>query len=261
MYPKLSKLKAKYIRQLALKKYRLEKTAFILEGKKSIHLLLTSDYEIKFIVGTVSFFKANPDFFIGYEKPIEIFEVSNVELSQLGSFTNNQDILAVVSMPKQNQPIICSTGITLALDNIRDPGNLGTIIRIADWYGISTLLCSQSTVALYNPKVLQASMGSFMKVNIHYVDLSNYLAESKLPIIGAMLGGENVHNFSFPDRGILVIGNESSGIQDEIKKNLTHSVSIPGYSSAESLNAAMATAIVCDNWKRVDYNHKKDSGC
>lgn len=251
MYPALSKIKAKYIRQLALKKYRLESTSFVLEGKKSIQLLLSSNYEIKFIVGTTSFFKENQGFFIGTSKAIEIFEVSNVELSRLGSFTNNQDLLAVVTIPKPTDPTQLSTGITLALDDIRDPGNLGTIIRIADWYGIQTILCSQATVDLYNPKVLQASMGSFMKVNLHYVDLPHYLEAAKVPIIGAMLEGKNVHNFLFPDRGILVIGNESNGIQYTVKKFLTDAVAVSGYGNTESLNAAIATAIVCDNWKRA----------
>ncbi|WP_339043932.1 RNA methyltransferase [Cardinium endosymbiont of Tipula unca] len=251
MYPELSKIKVKYIRQLALKKYRSESASFVLEGKKSIQSLLSSGYEIKFIVGTASFFKENPGFFIGVRKEIEVFEVRNTALSHLGSFSNNHDLLAVVTIPKPTDPVVPSVGITLALDDIRDPGNLGTIIRIADWYGIQTILCSQSTVDLYNPKVLQASMGSFVNVNLPYVDLSHYLGEAKCPIIGAVLAGKNIHDFSFPDSGILVIGNESNGIQHSVKRLLTHAVAIPGYGSMESLNAAIATAIACDNWKRV----------
>ncbi|ROT47812.1 RNA methyltransferase [Candidatus Cardinium hertigii] len=251
MYATLSKKKATYIRQLALKKYRLERASFVLEGKKSIQALLASHYTIQCMVGTSSFFIENQNIFTGLSKNIEIFEVPKEILTQLGSLSTNHEVLAVATIPLPTEPCLSPLNITLALDNIRDPGNLGTIIRIADWYGIETILCSRSTVELYNPKVLQASMGSFVKIKLHYVDLPRYLQNVKLPIIGAMIEGDHLHDFSFPTQGVLVIGNESQGIHATIKQMFTHAIAIPRYGNAQSLNAAIATAVVCDNWKRT----------
>lgn len=251
MYPTLSKKKATCIRQLALKKYRLEQAAFVLEGKKSIQALLSARYAIKCIVGTSSFFVANQDIVASIRKETEVFETKKEVLSGLGSFVHNHEVLAVAAIPSATEPSISPVDITLALDGIQDPGNLGTIIRIADWYGIATILCSQTTVELYNPKVLQASMGSFAKVNLHYVDLPRYLEGLKLPILGATLDGQPVHDFAFPGHGVLVIGNESHGIQPAVKAILTEAIAIPRYGQANSLNAATATAILCDNWRRL----------
>ncbi|WP_419241790.1 RNA methyltransferase [Cardinium endosymbiont of Nabis limbatus] len=184
-------------------------------------------------------------------KAVEVFEVKQELLSGLGSFIHNHEVLAVAAIPSPTDPALSPIGITLALDDIQDPGNLGTIIRIADWYGITTILCSQTTVELYNPKVLQASMGSFVKVNLHYVDLPCYLQGLNLPILGAMLDGKPLHDFLFPAHGVLVIGNESHGIQPAVQQTLTEAIAIPKYGHANSLNAAMATAILCDNWKRI----------
>jgi len=245
----LSKKKATYIRQLSLKKYRLQENAFVLEGEKNIQTLLTSSYAIRWIVGTAAFFMKQQVLFEGLSYPIACFEADTALLSTLGSLQHNHDVLAVVDIPKKiTEPIL--SGITLALDNIRDPGNLGTMMRIADWYGITNILCSNTTVELYNPKVLQASMGSFLHVQVHYVDLYPYLQQLQIPIIGATLQGSNVHHFCFPNQGILVVGNESHGIDYEIEKLCADTVTIPAYGHVESLNAAMATAIICDNWRR-----------
>ena len=250
MYPILSKKRATSIRQLALKKHRLAQDAFVLEGKKSIQALLAADYAIQCIVGTPSFFVANQDIVASLPKETEIFEAKQALLSGLGSFVHNHEVLAVAAIPKPTQPDPSPAGITLALDGIQDPGNFGTIIRIADWYGIATILCSRTTVDLYNPKVLQASMGSFVRVHIHYVDLALYLQSANLPILGAMLDGKAVHDFLFPAHGILVIGNESHGIQPAVQQTFTAAIAIPRYGHANSLNAATATAVLCDNWKR-----------
>ncbi|MCT4697120.1 MAG: RNA methyltransferase [Candidatus Cardinium sp.] len=251
MYPILSKNKATSIRQLALKKYRLERAAFVLEGKKGVQALLASDYVIKCIVGTPDFFSGNPDMVTTFRRETEVFETNTALLSGLGSFVHNHEVLAVAAIPLPTAPCLAPKGITLALDGMQDPGNLGTMIRIADWYGITTILCAQTTAELYNPKVLQASMGSFVKVNLHYVNLPRYLQGVQLPILGAMLEGKSVHDFLFPDRGILVIGNESHGIQPAVQATLTEAVAIPRYGHANSLNAATAAAILCDNWKRI----------
>ncbi|MGI2257355.1 RNA methyltransferase [Candidatus Cardinium hertigii] len=249
MYSTLSKSKATFIRQLALKKHRLAQAAFVLEGKKGVEALLSSDYAIKCIVGTPSFFLKNQNIVANFPNSIEVFEASKELLSGLGSLVHNHEVLVVAALPKRSEPDLPLMGITLALDGIQDPGNLGTIIRIADWYGIRTILCAQTTVDLYNPKVLQASMGSFLKVNLHYIHLLAYLQNVNLPIVGAMLEGKPVRDFVFPEHGILVIGNESHGIQPAIQAVLTAAVSIPRYGTANSLNAAMATAVLCDHWK------------
>ncbi|CDG50082.1 RNA methyltransferase [Cardinium endosymbiont of Bemisia tabaci] len=249
MYPTLSKNKARFIRQLALKKHRLAEASFVLEGKKGMEALLASDYAIKCVVGTPSFFLKNQNIVATFPNTIEVFEASKELLSGLGALVHNHEVLAVAALPKPTAPHLPLMGITLALDGIQDPGNLGTIIRIADWYGIRTILCAQTTVDLYNPKVLQASMGSFLKVNLHYLDLPSYFQNAKLPIVGAMVEGKPVHDFVFPDHGILVIGNESHGIQPAIQAVVTDTVSIPRYGTANSLNAAIATAVLCDHWK------------
>ncbi|MGI2298683.1 RNA methyltransferase [Candidatus Cardinium hertigii] len=255
MYPSLSKNKATFIRQLALKKHRLAQAAFVVEGKKGTEALLASDYDIKCIVATPSFLLKNQNILAPVPKTIEVFQAPKELLSRLGSLVHNHEVLAVAAIPKPTAPHLPLMGITLALDGIQDPGNLGTIIRIADWYGIRTILCAQTTVDLYNPKVLQASMGSFLKVDLHYVDLPSYLQNTNLPILGAMLKGKPVRDFSFPDHGILVIGNESHGIQPAIQAVVTDRVCIPRYGTANSLNAAIAAAVLCDHWKgAVRYN-------
>ena len=251
MYPYLSKNKATYIRQLASKKYRLQEHCFVLEGKKNIQALLDSPYSIRYIVGTPSFFSQHQGWFTELPSTTELFEANEALLSSLASLKHNHEVLAVVEMAKVTPPVLPPAGITLALDTIQDPGNLGTIIRIADWYGITQIICSNTTVDLYNPKVLQASMGSFIQVKLHYLDLPLYLKEVDLPIIGtAPLGGTPLHTFSFPNQGILVIGNETHGIHPTTQTLLTTTLTISKYGKAESLNAAMATAVICDNWKR-----------
>ncbi len=251
MYPTLGKKKATLIRQLALKKHRLEQAAFVLEGKKSIQALLNSGYTMKCIVATPSFLLENQDMLYAIHGDTEVFSADKTRLSRLGAFVHNHEVLAVAALPSPTEPCLSPTGITLALDGIQDPGNLGTIIRIADWYGIATILCSKTTVELYNPKVLQASMGSFIQVKLYYVDLVDYLQGLTLPILGATLDGRPVHDIVFPKDGILVIGNESHGIHPTVQQTLTESVAIPRYGSANSLNAAIATGILCDNWRRV----------
>jgi TrmH family RNA methyltransferase len=136
------------------------------------------------------------------------------------------------------------------LDDIRDPGNLGTIIRTADWYGIKHILASEETVDFYNPKVINSTKGSFTRVQVHYTDLNAILAANELPVFGAFLTGENVHQAKFPKAGLLVIGNESNGISPSLSTKITHPVTIPKFGQAESLNAAIATAILLDNIRR-----------
>ena len=168
---------------------------------------------------------------------------------KIGSFQSNAFALAVVSTP--DLPVLnLNSGHFLAFDNIQDPGNLGTIIRIADWYGFSSIVCSHDSVDAYNPKVISASMGSFSRINVYYKDLFETIKGTKLPVYGATLSGDNIHNITFGGDGIFLFGNESQGISSKLLSLVSNQIKIPGYGQAESLNVAIATAVVCDNFRR-----------
>ena len=245
---KLSKSRLKFIKSLRLKKYRLQENAFAIEGAKNVKLLLESDYEVQLVVGTAKFLHLHRELLM--HRAVKTFQVGEELLASLGVLQHNNAALAVASI-KPNRPITVADGeYGLVLDDIRDPGNLGTIIRIADWYGIGAIICSTTTVELCNPKVLHASMGSFTKVKLYYTDLPTYLNEAQLPIIGAFTTGEDVHYASLPSEGLIVIGNETRGISKALMPYIQQQVSIPRYGGAESLNAAIATAILCDNLRR-----------
>ncbi len=246
------------IKSLHDKKDRQKMGLFLVEGEKSVAETLNSDFEIKTILATKAFYTK-------YQKEInskkivcEIVEPGEIE--KVSTMETNDAALAIVKQKTAGvlDNKISEAEIVLALDNIRDPGNFGTIIRIADWYGIKKIVASIGTVDLYNPKVISATKGSFTRVNVYYADLGKYLADIKAPILGAFMQGENAHKFAFPKNGILVMGNESNGIAPEIEKLVTQKVSIPSFGStlekngrAESLNVAIATAILLDNWIRV----------
>ena len=241
----ISKAKLKWVKSLQLKKYRQEEQCFVVEGSKSVMELLRSNFEIELIAGTDTGLalltneieKRKPDYFSASER----------ELEAMGSFQTNESVLAVAKMKNCTVPIPSPTQFMVALDDIRDPGNLGTIIRTADWFGIHTIVASPQTADFYNPKVISASMGSFCRVDLVYTDLTSFLLDSKVPVYGAFLSGQNIHQLRFGQGGILVIGNESNGISSDIEKLIHQRISIPGFGQAESLNAAVAAGIVLDN--------------
>ncbi len=240
---------AKFIKSLQIKKYRKKEGLFLVEGGKNVLEVLNSDYEVKNVYGTETFLKANLS---ELEAKFPGFEVvSDKVLSAIGSFKNNSSALAIVKIPAASLVDVKPEEYALILDDINDPGNLGTIIRIADWYGVHKIICSHTSADVYNPKVVAATMGSFTRVNVAYEDLQVFISKSKLPTIGTFLHGENVHHFNFPKEGLIVIGNESRGISKEVQQTITHKISIPSFGEAESLNAAIATAIVCDNLRRA----------
>lgn len=244
----LTKGRASAIKQLHDKKYRQKTGFFLVEGEKSIVETINSDYQISEILATRDFLNKYRQ--IINPKQIRTEAVEQGELENVSTMESNNAAIAIVKQ-KGNQALKPSSDeIVLALDNIRDPGNLGTIIRIADWYGIKKIIAAIGTVDLYNPKVISATKGSFTRVSVFYTDLKTYLPETKVPILGAFMEGENVHNFKFPKNGILLMGNESNGISKEMEKFITQKVAIPAFGSTESLNAAIATAIITDNWKR-----------
>ena len=245
----ISKNWLKLIHSLQIKKYRKQHQAFLVEGAKSVLELMSSDYKIIILFTTQEFYNENIRFLAPVSFKYEI--ISQKELEKTGVFQSNNACLAVVST-KLNEPLqVFPSEYVLMLDDIKDPGNLGTIIRIADWYGISKLICSLNTTDFYNPKVIAASMGSFTRVRLYYCDLRSYLESNKnIPVYGAFLAGENIHTISFTESGLIVMGNESQGIHPDLETYIGKKIHIPRYGKAESLNVGIATAIILDNLRR-----------
>ncbi len=244
-----SKAIVKYVKSLQVKKYRNQHQAFVVEGAKSVLELLHSDFEVQHLFVTESFRKEHTAIL---SKGFKYDVVSEQELVAAGTFSSNNAALAVASMRKLYLPTIDEKDFVIALDDIRDPGNLGTIIRIADWYGIKHVFCSETCADFYNPKVISATMGSFTRVQVHYLNLPEWLAQhtAKYKIYGASLAGDNLHHMQLKPEGILVLGNEANGIRPEVAKQVNQLIKIPAFGKAESLNVATATAIIIDNFKR-----------
>jgi len=239
---------AKLIRSLHDKKNRQELGLFLVEGAKSVIEVLQSNFEIQQLFCTTTFSDQNFELIESKVGRAEIVE--DFELEKSGTLETNDAAIAIVKQKNNALPDLSKDQLVLALDDVRDPGNLGTIIRIADWYGIKNIIASKTSTDFYNSKVVSASKGSFTRVNVFYTDLKDYLANCNQPILGAFMAGEDVHAFKFPKKGILVMGNESNGISSEIEALITDKITIPRYGQAESLNVGIATAIIIDNWKR-----------
>ena len=237
----LSKAKLSYIRSLEEKKNRQKEGLFVVEGEKMLLELSQSAWECDQVYLTSSFLIKHPHQFSFYE-PIDeghLKKISFLKTSSAG--------LAIVKLPPQKKLFIDNSEFYVVLDGIRDPGNLGTIIRTLDWFGIKDLICSQDTVDFTNPKVIQSSMGSVFRVNLHYLDLPSFLADysGKIPIFAADISGENAFKTELSS-GILIIGNEADGVRSETKRWVDKWIHIPKAGSrAESLNASIATAILC----------------
>ena len=246
----LSKNKIKFIRSLELKKNRQQECLFVAEGSKVVADLLTR-VKAHTIFSTPSRIKE-----FSSEQADNIIEITDSELAKISFLQHPQQVLAVF-------PFLSSTEATpqneliLALDGVQDPGNLGTIIRIADWFGIKNIMCSEDTVDVYNPKVIQASMGSVAQVSVNYCDLKRFIEKisPEVPVYGTCLDGENIYNQKLSSKGIIVMGNEGKGVSTAIKQLFTHKLLIPNYhpqSAIDSLNVAIATAITCAEFKRQD---------
>lgn len=243
----LSKRLIKYFKSLQLKKYRRQEQKFLVEGAKGVLEVLKSDMKVSHLLLT-SDFKSS----IGPDAPLkgELIEVSEKDLLNVGTFQSNNAGMAVVEMPDLPTVKIGNNELVIALDDVRDPGNLGTIIRIADWYGITKLICSPECADVYNPKVINASMGSFTRVGVWYEDLSEFLGQSTQKVYGALLEGENIYSSDLKPEGILLMGNESKGVRPELQIHLDQAVHIPRKGGAESLNVSVATAVILDNFFR-----------
>jgi len=234
----LSKNEVKYIQSLCHKKQRNETGLFIVEGVKLVDELLKSNFKVVKLYALSSWLQQN----IQYQ--FITTEVEPFELEKISTLQTPQQVIAIVQQANTNAISSEWSGITLCLDGIQDPGNLGTIIRIADWFGIQQIICSDNTVEIYNPKVIQSTMGSFLRVRVMYTNLYTFLTETKLPIYGALLQGKNVFEIEKPSQAILVIGSEGKGISPEILPFIQHPITIPKKGGAESLNAAVATGIL-----------------
>ncbi len=238
----LSKSQIKLITSLKLKKYRQQYGFFVVEGVKTIKELLQSNMVLHALYTTESFNSNAKD---------EVL-ISETDLKRISFLTTPNKALAVFKIP-QPKPIEAN-GLIVALDAVRDPGNLGTIIRLCDWFGVKELICSNETVDCFNPKVVQATMGSLTRVNITYVNLVSFLKTTKLPVYGAFMEGENVYKKQLPKNGILVMGNEANGVSKEVETIITDKISIPRFGdlqAAESLNVATATAILLSEFRRT----------
>lgn len=245
----LSKNTVKFIKSLHLKKIRNQENHFFVEGDKSVCEVINSDFHVSLLLVTEKFYNNQTDILQKYRG--EIIQVSQNQLEELGQYQSNDSALAVVKM-KSNTYFDLPPGVmAIALDDVRDPGNLGTIIRIADWYGINHLVFSPKTAEFYNPKVIQSSMGSFTRVNFFYEDLAHVFDRWKVPVYGAFLSGMSIHTISKPVAGVILMGNESNGISAELETKVTQKLTIPSFGKAESLNVSIATAIFLDNFKRL----------
>ena len=241
----LSKATIKFIKSLQVKKYRKQEQCFLIEGEKSVGELLASDFEVVKLLAT-------HDFLSSIKTPArgEIIEVPESTLEGLGEFQTNRSAIAVARLKPNREMLVGADEYALVLDDIRDPGNFGTIIRTADWYGISKIIVSPETADFYNPKVISATMGSFTRVKIYYTELAPYLSRTTQTVYGAFLEGMDVHEVSFGGGGLVVIGSESHGISEAVMPFITQRITIPRYGEAESLNAAVASAVICDNLRR-----------
>ena len=236
----VSKSQIKLITSLAQKKYRQQHGLFVVEGLKGIEEFLDSSASLHSLYALPGYFETEKS----------RFEVSDRELKKISFLKTPQKALAVFHIPEAGEEL--NQGLTLVLDEVRDPGNLGTIIRYCDWYGIQNVVCSKQTVDCYNPKVVQATMGSLTRVTIHYKDLENYLKSAKRPVYGAFMEGAPVYGQPLPEDAILVLGNEANGISKEVEALVQHKIAIPrfGTHETESLNVAVAGAILVSEFKR-----------
>lgn len=244
----VSKNQIKTITGLQQKKYRKQHKLFFAEGIKVVQELINSNFELHQLFTT-------QEIFTGIAKD-KVELISEAELKKISALATPNVCLALFVMPDEKP--VPDSGLIVALDDIRDPGNLGTIIRLCDWFGIAHLVCSEQCVDVFNPKVVQATMGSITRVNVVYTDLEEYLRKTSLPVFGTFMDGENIYTESLPENGIIVMGNEANGISAPIENIVGHKIAIPRFGNlqqTESLNVATAAAIILSEFRR-NFNGK-----
>ena len=245
----LSKAIVKYVNALQVKKYRNQHQAFVVEGAKSVLELLKSDFELQHLFLTEEFLQEHGN---KLNKGTRYELVTEQDLTKAGTFSSNNAGMAVARMRQLPDLAFKPGDFTIALDDIRDPGNLGTIIRIADWYGIRTIVCSETCADFYNPKTISATMDSFTPVKAYYLNLAEWVRQlpESIAIYGASLEGDNLHRMNLEPKGVVVMGNEANGIRPEVASAVNRLIKIPALGKAKSLNVATATAIIIDNFMR-----------
>ena len=244
----ISKSQISFIKSLHQKKIRKEQGLFIVEGLKSIQEFINSEYVVDSVYCTENLMPKLDNL----SRKIKPVGITESELSRISALSTPQAILAVVQIPKQTDLNIKKRdgSFILALDGVQDPGNLGTIIRTADWFGLNTILCSKDTAEVYNPKVVQASMGSLSRVNIIYTDLGDVFSQINIPVYGALLNGKSIYETDFGQEGIILLGNEGNGISEDLIEKINYPITIPRYGKAESLNVAISASIFCSELRR-----------
>jgi len=247
----LSKSQISLLKSLQHKKFRKEHGLFLVEGYKSVVEFVNAAYQVDAIYHTSEIAPK----MMNLSRKINFQEISLTDLEKISSLKTPQEVIGLIKIPKwpELNYNLLKNKFSLVLDGVQDPGNMGTIIRTADWFGITDIICSDDTVDVYNPKVVQATMGSLARVNVHYGDLMTIIPEIKLPLFGAMLDGENIYNTNFGREGLLAMGNEGNGLRPEIQQLINKTVTIPRIGYAESLNVAIATAILCSEIKRNSF--------
>ena len=239
----ISKNQIKYVRQLERKKGRTAEGLFVAEGLKVVGDLIAAGYRPKMVFAIKEWKEKHGN--------MDVQEVTEEELQKVSFLQHPQQVLALFEMPKSVALDEAGKELCLALDGVQDPGNLGTIIRIADWFGIRTIYCSEDTADAWNPKVIQATMGSIARVKMVYTDLKALIEKAEVPVYGTLLDGQDIYTQPLSKEGIIVMGNEGNGISQEIRKLITHQLLIPKYQEGpESLNVAIATAITCSEFRR-----------
>jgi TrmH family RNA methyltransferase len=248
----ISKAKIKLIQSLKYKKYREKHGVFVAEGVKTIKELLNSNIKVSEIFGLKEIFQE-----INFQPGEEITELNENELKKISFLSTTANVLGIFEIPDYDISTSFQTDFIIALDGVQDPGNLGTIIRLADWYGLEKIVCSQNCVDVFNPKVIQSTMGSIARVKVFYIDLLPFLTQAKknrYTIYGSFMAGESIYSTSFSDRKILIMGSEGKGISNEVKKFVEKKISIPSYfegnNGPESLNVAIASAIIISEMRR-----------
>jgi len=249
----ISKNKIKLIKSLTQKKYRLKNNLFLAEGNKITREVLNSDFNIHTLICTNEFIDKTGKNLSNVD---EIIVASQEEVKKASLLKNPQQAMALCKIP--DWPFSfdkISKGLVLCLDGIQDPGNLGTILRIADWFGINAVCASPDTADIFNPKAIQASMGAFLRVKVYYLGLDGILKnalKNGIPVFGAFLKGENIYSKNLPSEALIVVGNEGQGISGELGKIIKNRICIPSCkaNSPESLNVSAATAIICSEFRR-----------
>lgn len=242
----VSKNQIKLITSLQQKKFRFANQLFFAEGIKVIQELLESNFELVHLYTTQNDFEE----VLNDTKTV----IHESDLKKISALTTPNSCLAVFKIPAEKKVI--DSGLILVLDSIRDPGNLGTILRLCDWFGVDQLICSKDAVDIYNPKVVQATMGSIARVNVNYVDLKVFISQTKLPVFGTFMDGKNIYKSVLPQEGIIIMGNEANGISPELEKLAKNKLAIPRFGKlqkTESLNVATATAIVLSEFRRNNF--------